>query len=75
MTKARPFWFACRAPELRGSPDSKAFTRRGSSMASEPDKAELDRERRELRQMRAELERRVADFDKRQVCTHVTLLC
>ncbi len=44
-------------------------------MASEPDKAELDRERRELRQLRAELDRRVADFDKRQVCTHVTLLC
>ncbi len=43
-------------------------------MASEPDKAELDRERRELRQLRAELERRVADFDRRQVCTRVTLL-
>ena len=35
-------------------------------MGSDSDKAELDRERRELRQMRAELERRVVEFDKRQ---------
>ncbi|DBA89976.1 TPA: hypothetical protein ACH3X2_004351 [Trebouxia sp. C0005] len=55
-----------RASELRASPDSKAFTRRGSGMASEPDKADLDRERRQLRQERADLERRLADFDRRQ---------
>ena len=66
--------FACRASELRSSPDSKAFTRRGSGMGSESDKAELDRERRQLRQERADLERRLADFDRRQVRTQVTLL-
>jgi len=72
--RTKTFWLACRASELRGSPDSKAFTRRGSGMASEADKAELDRERRALRQERADFERRLADLDRRQVCTHVTLL-
>ena len=66
--------YADRASELRHGADSKSFSRRGSGMPQDSDKAEMDRERRELRQLRADLERRVADFDKRQVCTMSTVV-